>query len=212
MKNRQIVFGLVGIAIGFVLGFFSSDLIKKEPVPVGASPAAVQQGSGSEQLPENHPSMEDMQKLQDLQQQAAANPNDKQARVALGNLYYDMQRFDAAIKWYEEAVRLDPNNVNVNTDLGTSYLYTNKPEKAIEQYTKSLAIDQKHPQTLQNLGFAYFAMANFKDAVTTWDKLLVTHPEYPHRADIEKQIQAAKTHMQTATAKPGSQPKTGTAK
>ncbi len=211
MKNRQIVFGLVGIAIGFVLGFFTPDLIKKEPVPVGASPAPVQEQSG-EQLPQNHPSMDEMQKLQDMQQQAAANPNDKQVRIELGNTYYDMQRWDAAIKWYEEAVRLDPNNVNVNTDLGTAYLYTNNPDRAIELYSKSLAVDPKHPQSLQNLGFAYFAMANFGDAVTTWEKLLAFHPEYAHRAEIEKQIEAAKTHMQAAEKKPASQPKAGAAK
>jgi len=210
MKNRQIIFGLVGIAIGFVLGFFTSDLIKKEPIPVGASPAAAQEQS--EQLPQNHPSMEQMQKLQDMQQQAAANPSDKEVRVALGNAFYDMQRFDAAIKWYEEAVHLDPNNVNVNTDLGTSYLYSNNPQKAIELYKKSLAVDQKHPQSLQNLGFAYFATANFPDAVTTWEKLLAFHPEYAHRAEIQKQIEAAKTHMQTAAKKPAVQPKAGAAK
>ncbi|MFB3902485.1 MAG: tetratricopeptide repeat protein [Acidobacteriota bacterium] len=210
MKNRQIVFCLVGIAIGFVLGFFTSDLIRKEPVPVGASPAPGQEQS--EQLPQNHPSMEEMQKLQDMQQQAASNPTDKQVRVALGNAYYDMQRFDAAIKWYEEAIRLDPDNVNVNTDLGTSYLYTNNPDKAIELYKKSLAIDEKHPQSLQNLGFAYFSMANFADAVTAWEKLLALHPEYAHRAEIQKQIEAAKTHMQAAAKKPTSQPKAGAAK
>jgi len=201
MNNRQIVFGLVGIAIGFVLGFFTSDLIKKEPAPV----AAVQ--GQSDQLPQNHPSMEDMQKLQAMQEQAAAHLEDKQVRIALGNAYYDMQRFDAAIKWYEEAVRLDPNNVSVNTDLGTCYLYTNNPQRAIELYKKSLAIDEKHPQSLQNLGFAYFSTANFTDAVTTWEKLLATHPEYTHRAEIQKQIEAAKTHMQTAAKKPATQPK-----
>jgi len=210
MKNRQIVFILVGVAIGFVLGFFTSDLINQEPVPVGASQASVQ--GQTEQLPQNHPSMEDMQKLQAMQQQAASDPNDKQVRVALGNTYYDMQRFDAAIKWYEEAVRLDPNNANVNTDLGTCYLYTNNPEKAIELYKKSLTVDQKHPQSLQNLGFAYFSMANFADAVTTWEKLLDSHPEYAHRAEIQKQIEAAKTHMQTAGKKPASQPKAGAAR
>jgi cytochrome c-type biogenesis protein CcmH/NrfG len=209
MKSRQIVFGLVGVAIGFVLGFFTSDLIRKEAVPVGASPAPVQE---TEQLPQNHPSMEEMQRLADMQQQAAANPNDKQVRIALGNAYYDMQRFDAAIKWYEEAVHLDPNNVNVNTDLGTSYLYTNNPEKAIELYKKSLAVDQKHPQSLQNLGFAYFAMANFADAVTTWEQLLALHPEYSHRAEIETQIEAAKNHMQAAAKKPASPSKAEAAK
>lgn len=211
MKNRQIVFGLVGIAIGFVLGFFTSDLIKKEPAPVVASPAPVQE-QAEQQLPQNHPSMEDMQKLADLQQRAAANSNDKEVRVALGNAYYDMQRYDAAIKWYEEAVRLDSNNVNLNTDLGTSYLYTNNPDKAIELYKKSLALDPKHPQSLQNLGFAYFAMANFADAVTTWQQLLATHPEYAHRAEIEKQIEAAKTHMQAAGKKTASPLKAGVAK
>ncbi|RPI25781.1 MAG: tetratricopeptide repeat protein [Acidobacteria bacterium] len=206
MKNRQIVFGLVGIAIGFVLGFFTSDLIKKEPAPVGASPAVTQDAG---QLPENHPSMEDMQRLQDLQQRAEANPNDKEARVALANSYYDMQRFDAAIKWYEEAVRLDPNNPNVNTDLGTSYLYTNNPQKAIELYQKSLAADPKHPQTLQNLGFAYFSLTKFQDAIAVWEKLLTLHPEYQHKAEIEKQITAAKAHLSAGATKPAEKPAMG---
>jgi cytochrome c-type biogenesis protein CcmH/NrfG len=190
MKNRQIVFGLVGIAIGFVLGFFTSDLINKGPVPVGGAPVTQEFG-----LPEDHPSIEDMQRLRELQERAAADPKDKDVRIALGNTHYDMKRFDAAVKWYEEAVRLDPNNPNVNTDLGTSYLHTNHPDKAIEMYKKSLALDEKHPQTLQNLGFAYFSIMNFADAIASWEKLLAFHPEYPHRTEIEKQIEAAKAHL-----------------
>ncbi len=166
-----------------------------------ATPQAPQAGvqGGDQQLPPDHPSMEDIQRLEQMQTQAQNNPKDAAVRVALANAYYDMKRFDAAIPWYEQAVQLDGSNPDVNTDLGTCYLYTNKPEKAIEIYQKSLVINPRHPQTLQNLGFAYFSVAKFGEAMKEWEKLLAFHPEYPHRAEIEKQIAAAKDHQKTAS-------------
>src|SRR5271156_5875473 len=55
-------------------------------------------------------------------------------RTQLGNLYFDAERYDEAIKWYGEAVKLSPKDVNVSTDLGVSYYYSNQPDKALEQF------------------------------------------------------------------------------
>jgi len=199
MTSKQIVVGVLGIVIGFILGFFTSEAIKKDQAPhVHSAEVAAPQG-GDQKLPPDHPSMEDIQRLEQMQTQAQNNPKDAAVRVALGNAYYDMQRFDAAIPWYEQAVQLDGSSPDVNTDLGTCYLYTKNPEKAIEIYRKSLVINPKHPQTLQNLGFAYFSIAKFGEAEKEWGKLLAYHPEYPHRTEIEKQIAAAKEHQKTAS-------------
>jgi tetratricopeptide (TPR) repeat protein len=115
-----------------------------------------------------------------------------------------MERYDAAVKWYEEAVRLGVEDPNVLTDLGTCYLATNRADKAIELYQRSLVIDPKHAQTLQNLGYAYFTLTNFPEAVKFWERLLKTHPDYAQADAVRKQIEAAQKHLkgtQTAKAK-----------
>ena len=55
---------------------------------------------------------------------AEREPSNPAPRVELGNLYFDAERYDDAIKWYGEALKLEPNDVNVSTDLGVSYYYT----------------------------------------------------------------------------------------
>ena len=72
--------------------------------------------------------------------------------MQLGNLYFDAERFDDAVKWYEEALTIDPQNVNASTDLGIAYYYTNQPDRALAQFDRSLAIDPKHSKTLLNIG------------------------------------------------------------
>ncbi len=72
--------------------------------------------------------------------------------MQLGNLYFDAERYDEAIKWYGDALKLAPNDVNVSTDLGVSYYYTNQPDKALEQFDHSLKLDPKHAKTLLNVG------------------------------------------------------------
>lgn len=194
MKNREVAFGIVGIAIGFILGFFVARAVHQGTAAVQSQAPA--SGQATQQLPEGHPSPQVMEAVRQMEAAAQANPQDKEIRIKLGNSLYDMGRFNAAILWYEEAVKLDPENVNVLTDLGTCYLYTNQPPKAIEMYQRSLKIDPQHPQTLQNLGFTYFSTGAFQKAIQVWEKLLKAHPNYSHADEIRQQIEKAKTHLQ----------------
>ncbi|MGH9340738.1 MAG: tetratricopeptide repeat protein [Acidobacteriota bacterium] len=200
MKHKQIVYAVIGVIVGFIVGFFVSEALQRNqaepPQMVASAPSAEQTGAASSELPEGHPPPEVLEKIGELSRQAEADPEDKQVRILLGNWYYDIGRFDGAIQWYEEALRLDPEDVNVRTDLGTSYLYTGKAETAIEMYQKSLAVEPDHPQTLQNLGFAYFAVEDFNSAIRTWQMLLDRHPEYPHAEQIKEQMNNARSRLQ----------------
>lgn len=195
MGRKQIVTGILGICVGFVLGFFLARFLDQPAGAGGSLGASPAPGAGAD-MPEGHPPLEVVEKLQELQERARSHPEDKELRITLGNLYYDMGRFDAAVQWYEEALQLEPKNVNVRTDLATSYLYTGFADKAIELYRASLQIEPDHPQTLQNLGFAYFATERFSEAIETWQKLLDSHPEYPYADQIQKHIENAKAHLE----------------
>ncbi len=183
MNRKAAVTGVVGLLIGFIVGFFSAQTAHRLSDQDAAS------------APEAHPSAEEIENIEELKDLARANPDDEQVRVMLGNLYYDMGRFDAAIDWYEESVGLNPANPDVRTDLGTAYLYTGDTSRAISMFQTSLAIEPNHLQTLQNLGFAYFSIRQFSEAVQNWQKLITTHPSYPHTGELRKQIEKAKAHL-----------------
>ena len=82
----------------------------------------------------------------ETQKRAEEHPEDKQVRIVLGNSYYDMGRFNAAVSWYQQALDLDPDNLNVRTDLGTAQLYQGKVSEAIETYQVCLKLDPNHPR------------------------------------------------------------------
>ncbi len=198
MKNKRFVTGIVGILVGFILGFFVSQNLVQ--TPGGMSPqqsAAPTQGTS--QTPQDHPPAEVMEQLAALQEQAEADPQDSQIRVAIGNAYYDMRRFDGAIPWYEEALLLTPENVDIRTDLGTAYLYTGNPIKAVALYQQSLEVQPDHAQTLHNIGVTYLSIGNFPEALGSFEKLLEFHPDHPDFEAIEQQIeQIRETHPQGA--------------
>jgi tetratricopeptide (TPR) repeat protein len=188
--SKQIAAGVVGIVIGFILGFFVAQGTLKDDAGLASTEG---------DLPENHPSPELLQRIESWLTQAKADLKDRQVRVSLGNAYYDMGRFDAAVQWYEEALNLDDGDVRVTTDLGTSYLYLGRVDDAVQTYEKSLALDPYHPQTLQNLGIAHFSTGRYAQAVEVWEVLVEKHPDYPNADEIREQIETARMHQLQAT-------------
>ena len=112
-------------------------------------------------------------------------------RVQLGNLYFDAERYDDAIKWYADAIKLSPRDVNVSTDLGVSYYYSNQPDKALEQFNHSLSLDPKHGKTLLNVGIVKaFGKQDLDGAARAWQEVIRNAPDSPEG-------QAAKRALET---------------
>jgi len=174
MKSESIVFAFVGVflgvMVGWVLGTQQGGWCGRAspaaaPVPQAGAPAA-------RTVDENQ--------VASLRAELQNNPNSVPARVALGNLYFDAERFDEAAKWYEEALKLDPRDVNVSTDLGVCYYSLNQPDRALQQFEQSLSIDPKHPKTLLNQGIVRaFGKQDLDGASASWQKLVDSAPNTP---------------------------------
>jgi len=180
--------------VGFIAGYFVNEVVRN---PIGDPPSEPSSAS----LPENHPTPDVLERLGQLMSQVEEHPDDRGSLVALGNSFYDMGRFDAAIEWYEKALALDPEDIEVSTDLGTAYLYTGDRAAALERFRKSLEIDGDHPQTLQNMGVAYFSTGEYKEAVEVWERLIDIHPDYVRAKEIREQIKTARLHMEQVTSR-----------
>jgi tetratricopeptide (TPR) repeat protein len=94
--------------------------------------------------------------------------------------YFDGERYQDAIKWYQEALRLDSKNVNASTDLGVSYYYLNQPDRALKQFEHSLSLDPRHTKTLLNQGIVRaFGKQDLAGATTSWQRVVELAPDSP---------------------------------
>src|SRR4029077_20796304 len=129
---------------------------------------------------------------------AEKEPSNAKSRLELAHLYFDAERYDDAIKWYEEALKLTPNDVNVSTDLGVSYYYSNQPDKALTQFEHSLKLDPKHAKTLLNVGIVKaFGKQDLEGATAAWQQVIQLAPDSPEGQAAKRALDSLKAAHST---------------
>ncbi len=198
MKTESIVFAVSGIFFGLIVGWvIGSQQQQAAPQPVRAAPEAPAQAP-EQRAGQEQPAVVDEARVKALQTIITSDSKNATARAELANTYFDGERYQDAIPWYEEALRLDPKNVNVSTDLGVSYYYTNQPDRALKQFDHSLSIDPRHTKTLLNQGIVRaFGKQDLAGATASWQRVVELAPDSPEG-------QAAKRALDTMrSAHPG---------
>lgn len=92
-------------------------------------------------------------------------PKDLDALRALGNIAYDQEDPENAIRYYERYLEIEPGNKSVLTDLGTMFLSARQTEKAISTYNSVLEDDPSFFQARFNLAIAYRAAGDEERAL-----------------------------------------------
>jgi tetratricopeptide (TPR) repeat protein len=200
VKSDSIAFGLAGIAFGLIAGWIigTQQAPSRQPPPAQAASAPAPAAQANTRA-----AVLDEAKVTALKSVAEREPSNAKPRIDLGNLYFDAERYDDAIAWYEAATKLSPKDVNLSTDLGVCYYYTNQPDKALAQFDKSLAIDPKHAKTLLNLGIVRaFGKQDLAGATKAWEQVMAIDPNSPEG-------QAAKRALDTLRSAHGGDPKPG---
>jgi len=172
MKSDAVAFGIAGVLFGLIAGWVIG--AQQTTMRPGAPPPQAQAAApASGGAPSTRAAVLDDTKVNALKNVAERETSNATPRVELGNLYFDAERYDDAIKWYSEALKLSPNNVDVSTDLGVCYYYSNQPDKALEQFDRSLKIDSRHAKTLLNLGIVRsFGKQDLEGAMQAWQKVM----------------------------------------
>jgi tetratricopeptide (TPR) repeat protein len=179
MKSDAVAFGIAGVLFGLIAGWVIGSQQAVARPPAAAAPVA-QQAQASGASGTSRAAVLDETQVTALKTVAAREAANATPRVQLGNLYFDAERYDEAIKWYDEALRLSPNDVNVSTDLGVSYYYSNQADKALAQFDRSLALDPKHAKTLLNVGIVKaFGKQDLDGAGAAWKQVIALAPDSP---------------------------------
>lgn len=206
MKSDAIAYGIAGIAFGLIAGWIigTQQATTRVPAPADAtSTTAAPSGAASQ----SRAAVLDQTQVNALKSVAERDASNTKPRVELGNLYFDAERYDEAIKWYSDALKIDPNDVNVSTDLGVSLYYTNQPDKALQQFDHSLKLDPKHTKTLLNQGIVRaFGKQDLDGASKAWQQVIQLAPDSPEGQAAKRaldSLSSAHPGVGTAAQKPG---------
>lgn len=181
------------------------------PRPVTAAPAPATEASqphagmnGANVTPEQLRHMAD-KAAEPVLAELKSKPNDPALLAKAGNVYYDAQQYDEAVKYYESSLKLDPKEANVRTDMATAYYYMGNADRAIAELNTSLQYRPDHAQSLLNLGLIKWqAKMDIEGAVAAWQKLLDTNPKFEQAEQVKQMIAQARQH---AGIKPGTKAK-----
>jgi tetratricopeptide (TPR) repeat protein len=199
MKSESIAFANAGMMFGLIAGWIiGSQQAAARPTGAAQPPASVQSSAPAAALL-------DETKVNAYKSVAEREPANAKPRVELGNMYFDAERYEDAVKWYGEAVKLQPNDANLSTDLGVSYYYLNQPDRALEQFDRSLKNDPKHLKTFLNIGIVKaFGKKDLEGAQAAWQQIIKLAPDSPEGQAARRALDSVKAaHPEGATSKPG---------
>ena len=207
MNRESVVFAISGTMFGLLVGWILG-------TQQGAGPAAVvapagQQSAQVPATPAAAPPL-DVQRAAALERQANDEPANSAVRVDLGNLYFDAERFDLAISWYEAALTLNPKDVNASTDLAVAYYSSNQIDRALAQFDVSLKIDASHTKTLLNQGIVRaFGKQDLEGATQSWERLVAIAPNSPEATRAKEALAAIQTAHPATPGAPGARGRGG---
>lgn len=169
-KETFYMVSLLALAVGFfggvMFGVFKSD----SSLP-GQSSAPSQSSTGQQAA------LDRSTMIAALQKEVAANPNNVNAWIDLGNSYFDTNQYDKAISAYQRSLELQPNNANVLTDMGVMYRRSGKPQEAIKAFDKAMEVDPKHEVSRFNKGVVLLHDLNdTQGAIRAWEDLIKVNP------------------------------------
>lgn len=192
MRADAIVFGIAGVLFGVIIGWVLGSQQATRTAQSLPPPVAQAAPPSSSSAPQ--PTPVDPERVKALEAVATKDPKDIQARVQLGNMFFDAEQFRQAIGWYEQALTINPKDANVSTDLGVAYYYTNQPDRALAQFDHSLKVDPKHIKTLLNVGIVRaFGKQDLPGAAKAWQQVVDLSPDSPEGQAAKKGLEGIKS-------------------
>ena len=155
MSRENILFAIIGLLLGFIVGFmFASSMSQKAAMPAVAGSA---QG-----LPADHPPVGGGQGAapnpQAMQQQVQASlekarnePENFDAQIQAADLYYQIQRYDQALEYLLKANQLKPSDYRTVVLLGMVNLDAAHYDQAEKWYRAALKMKSDDVMVLSGL-------------------------------------------------------------
>lgn len=163
MTRENLLFAIIGILFGFIVGFMFASTMSQRAAPVVAT-------ADNRNLPANHPQVQSgdpknpQQVFADVQEaisKARNEPNNFEAQMKAAELYYQIQRNDQAIEYLLKANQLKPDSYEAIVALGQVNIDAQHYDQA-EKWLKAALL--KNPEDARVLASLTFALLEKGDA------------------------------------------------
>jgi tetratricopeptide (TPR) repeat protein len=184
VNRDQVIFLLVGVAFGLLLGFVIYvqwfDHPTSAPGPEPAGPAASEESAFLEQF-------------ESLRQRVDANPEDVVSLVAMGDLLYRQRMWHEAAHVYERALAVRPDDADILTVTGRCYAEAGEDDKALEYLNRARSVVPTHFAALYNIAMIQgLSQGRFDEAEESLKTLEAEHPGAPETAELRAAIVSAR--------------------
>ncbi len=165
-RNLPFISYLLVFIVGFLAGITFT--LYKSPPPLRTS---------VEKTAEQPRINEVQQAILNLETEVTSHPNNDQAWLQLGHLYYDTNQPQKAITAYTKSMAIVPANADLLTDLGVMYRKNKQPEKAVASFDKAIKLDSNHQPARFNKGIVLlYDLDKPRQALLAWQEILKFNP------------------------------------
>jgi tetratricopeptide (TPR) repeat protein len=200
MSRENLLFAIIGILLGFIVGFMFASSMAQKQVPQ-------QMAAASQGLPADHPPIGGAQAgaASDPQgtraevagqiEQARNDPNNFDAQINAAKLYYQIQRYDQAIEFLLKANALKPTDYQTVVFLGVANLDAGHYENAEKWYKAALKMKSDDVMVLAGLAASTLQRGDAKaaeEAIATLEKVDPNAEDLPQFRDKLASLKAGK--------------------
>jgi tetratricopeptide (TPR) repeat protein len=157
-------------------------MIDKAPEGGGETAAHTHNASGEAQSgkdgnPMAKVSPEIQQRIAELRDSLAAEPNNPRFVLQMANAWYDAGAFFQAEQFYARYLReYNPKDVAARVDYAYTILRQGRPEEAIAETKKALEFEPNRVEALYNLGVIYYGQKDFQSSKLWFEKCIAAAP------------------------------------
>ncbi|HEX8735698.1 MAG TPA: tetratricopeptide repeat protein [Pyrinomonadaceae bacterium] len=179
MNKQVILFTIIGLLAGFGGGFFLANSLNRNAMmqtqtasmpnlPAGnQAPLTSQNGGATAQVTE-------------AIERAKNEPDNFEAQYAAANMYYQIDRFEEAVKYYEKANEILPDHYQTLVRLGNSNYGLKKYVEAEKWYEQALRIKPDDVDVRTDFGTTFFLREpkDFDRAIKEYKTSLEKNPNH----------------------------------
>ncbi|HET6862570.1 MAG TPA: tetratricopeptide repeat protein [Pyrinomonadaceae bacterium] len=198
MSRENLLFAIIGILFGFIVGFiFASTMAQKN--------ATAPTSTSSQAMPADHPPVGGPNSGGDPQavraevaaslEKAKSEPNNFEAQLKAAELYYQIQRYDQAIEFLLKANQLQPTDYRTVVILGMVNLDAGHFETAEKWYRAALKMKKDDVMVLAGLSEATLQKGDAKaaaDAIANLEKVDPNSQDLPRFRDKLASLKSGK--------------------
>lgn len=90
----------------------------------------------------------------------------------LGNIYYNLQKFEEAINFFSKSITINKNNIDAYNDLALTHYFNKDLSKSKKILDQALTIEPLNPKIFNTLASIYIMDENYDEAEKKLEKLI----------------------------------------